>query len=352
MALFKKYQEIREPLLGIDMGYDTLKLVLIKHKGERGKLLAFNFIPIPKMSLYRADPRDKQIISEAIKQALASAKPGPIKDKLVATALPESKVFTKVIQVPKMDECELEEAIPYEAGRHVPLPAKESIMDWQVVGSSNPDTLDVLIVAAPRPLINNYMEVLANAGLEVAAIETKPIAESRALISNEAHPVLIVDIGAEAASISVIDQKVIKFTYTIPHGGYSFTKTIIQALGVSEIEAEKIKKQVGLLQDARLKNQVFAALEPLIKDIVHEISNAAKFYESRSVPTRKIVEIRLCGGGANTPGMIQYIQQATEIRTTLGNPFVNLSGSLIQQIPAPESLRYVAAIGLGLRQFK
>jgi type IV pilus assembly protein PilM len=352
LPLFKKFQEIKEPLIGIDIGFDTLKLVLIKRKGSRGELLAFNFLPIPKMSLFRADPRDKQIIAEAIKQACASAKPSPIRTKLTATALPESKVFTKVIQIPKMNEDELEEAIPYEASRHVPLPAKESIMDWQVVGTSAPGTLDVLIVATPKNMVQNYVDVLSAAGLELIAIETKPIAESRALIKNEAHPVLFVDIGAEATSISVIDQKVIKFTYTIPHGGYSFTKAIMQAMAIPEIEAEKVKKQIGLLQDAQLKNQVFTALEPLLKDIISELSNAAKYYESRSRPTRKIVEIRLCGGGANTPGIVQYIQKATEIRTSLANPFVNLYGSALSQIPQPEALRYSAAIGLGLRQYK
>lgn len=352
MSYLDKFYNINEPVIGLDIGYSTLKMAQLNRKANPPKLIAYSSASIPAKAMTDHQKNQDQEIAQIIIKCMQEAKLRKMHGKIAVSGLPESRVFTKIIEIPQMSEVEMEHAIPHEASRHIPLPLSEIYLDYQPLNLKKKNSESVLVIAAPQKLVKRYINVMHLAGLEPIAMETKPIAAGRALIAPyEQDPSLILDIGAEATGISVFDQNTIKFTYTIPHGGFTFTKTIANALKVDNEKAEQIKRQCGI--SSKCKYGDFSkALQPILTDIIEEISNAISFYEKRSENPRKIMSIRLCGGGANTRGLSEYLYQnmPEKIKVYIGNPFVNLNQRSVRKFEPSEILRFTSAIGLALRE--
>ena len=343
--------KIKEPLVGVDVGYESLKVVQVNHATTPSVFMSANFLAVPPRALIKNLKEDKVALATAIRKALDEAQPKRITSRYAVSGLPESRVFTKVIEMPAMQEEELAEAVPYEAGRHIPIPTEETYLDWAPLGLSNSKTIDVLVIGAPKILVEIYLEIFRNAGLELIALETKPIAAGRALTqSSESEPILILDIGAEATGISIFDQGNIKFTYTTPHGGNTLTKAVAHFMKISIEQAEKLKREHGLRKDTAEGAKILEAIGPILKDIIDEINNAIKFFQNRAGAAAKIGQIRLCGGGAKTPQLANYVNQSTGIKTDIGNPLINLNRGSIKKFPQEDLTRYTTAIGLALRE--
>ena len=352
MSYLDKFYNITEPIIGLDIGYSSIKIVQINRKSNPPKLMAFNIAPIPPKAMTDHKVTHDQEIADIIIKAMHEAQMRKIRGKYAVSGLPESKVFTKIIEIPLMGEEEMEHAIPHEASRHIPLPISDIYLDYQPLNLKDQKSESVLVIAAPKKLVQRYINVMNLAGLEPIALETKPIAAGRALISpGETEPGLIVDIGAEATGISVFDENTIKFTYTIPHGGYTFTKTIANALNIDNDKAEKIKCEYGITPKCKY-GDFSNDLKPILGDIIEEISNAIKFYQNRSPSNRKIMSIRLCGGGGNTRGLAEYLYQNMDekIKVYIGNPFINLNQRSVKKFPPEKILRFTTAVGLALRE--
>jgi len=196
-------------VFGLDIGYETLKLCEVKKHGKSVQVVGISEVPITERILERDRIKDKATTANLIKEARLKAKPGQIKAKRIVSTLPETFVFSKTIQVPKMPEKELRFAIPNEAAQYLPIPVEEVYIDYQIL-ITHPDEalIDVLIAAAPKRLVDDYVEMAKMAGLELYALETKSIADGRAIINEKKQKdsVVILHIGTEVSRISIWDK--------------------------------------------------------------------------------------------------------------------------------------------------
>jgi type IV pilus assembly protein PilM len=281
---------LKKPIFGLDIGYQTLKVMQLKGEKPGAKLLSVAEIPISPKTLTKEGIKDKNKVVEAIHRAMQAAKPHSISTRIVSTALPESLVFTKSIDLPKMSEEEINKNIPYQAGEFFPIPPAEMYIDWQIVGLlPNNNQVDVLVVAAPKIIVDSIAEVMKMANLELSSLETKPVADVRALISpNDSGPYLLLDIGAQTSSIICFDQGTIKLTSTISAGGDDLT----------------------------------ANFQPNVNNLASEIIHLVKYYQNRIGQATIFKKIILAGGGANIPHTAEGLEKATRIKTGVGWPII------------------------------
>lgn len=281
---------LRKPIFGLDIGYQTLKAMQLKSDKPGAKVLGVAEIAIDPKSLTKEGIKDKNKMAEAIHRAMQTAKPHPLTAKIVSSALPESLVFTKSIDLPKMSEEEINKNIPFQASEFFPIPPAEMYMDWQIVGElPGKNQVDVLVVAAPKVIVDSFAEVMKLAGLELSSLETKPVADVRGLIQpNDPGPYLIIDIGAKTSSILCFDQKTIKMTSTISAGGDDLTTNF----------------------------------QPNIDNLASEIVHLVKYYQNRIGQATIFRKIILAGGGANVPRTSEALEKSTRIKTEIGWPII------------------------------
>lgn len=288
--MYESVLGLNKPIFGLDIGYQTLKVMQLRGDGPSAKLLGVAEISITPKTLAKDGIKDKQKAAEAIVAATKAAKPHPISARIISAALPESLVFTKSIDLPQMTIAEINKNIPYQAGEFFPIPPNEMYMDWQIVGQlPGKNSIDVLVVAAPKIIVDSFAEVVKMANLELSSLETKPVSDTRALIKpRDFNPYLIIDIGAKTSSIICFDQGTIKLTSTVSCGG----------------------------------DDLVASFTPNVDNLCSEIIHLIKYYQNRVGQATIFRKIILCGGGSNTPNIAASLEKSVRIKTELSWPII------------------------------
>ena len=265
--------------------------------------------------------------------------------------MPEQHAFVRVIQLPKMKLAEAKEAVKWEAEANIPMSIEEVYLDWQTIKPivKSPDHLDVLINAAPKDLVGDYVEAIRGAGLIPMALEIESMATARSLVKGEfSHkPILIVDLGFTRTSFIIFLGHVLRFTTSAQVSNQQMINAIAKSLKVKEEEAKKLKFKIGLAKTKK-DDRVFNALLPSLNELVQAIQKYIVFYREHA----DISKIILCGGGANLRGLPQFLSTRLKIPVVCGNPWVNILKPPVKEIPElsyKESLSYATALGLALR---
>lgn len=341
-------------VLGLDVGSRYIKYTELLHGDKnRFQLLSVGMCPSPGRGLSSDVALDHEALGVTIKKLLRD---GGIKTKTVNVALPEANVFTRIIQVPPLSERELASAIKWEAEQYIPLPLEEVEMDFSIVGESKDKEgnkkLDVLLVAAPKKLIDRFTKVLEAADLEAEAMETEIISASRALlppVMDKPLTVMVVNIGGMTTDFSILRQGVIVFTRSLPSGGTTFTKAIAQDLGFPLPQAEEYKKAYGLKLEP-IEGKIQRSLKPIFNVIVEEIKRSITFYQNK-YPEEIVASLILSGGSAKLPGLVETLTETIGIESQIGNPWTRVGKDPVRFAKLDEDGSvFVVACGLAMRE--
>lgn len=203
--LFKKPKGI----LGLDIGTNAVKMVELEETKKGYQLKNFGTSFLPKETIVNGVLKNAAALVGAITNLTSNLKP---KTKYVSTSISGHPVIIKKITTATMTDDELAESIKFEAEQYIPFDIDEVNIDYQVLGinEANPDNMDVLLVAAKKSLINEYVEVISEAGLEPVIVDIDSFALENAYEFNyreENFPVVaLVDMGAGVININVVKE--------------------------------------------------------------------------------------------------------------------------------------------------
>lgn len=335
---------------GLDIGSSFIKAVVLSHKSKTPRLVSFGLVAAPPVGIASDTETDLEAEARAIRNLLNSLKaPNPN----VVAALPESKIFTRIIaDLPYLSDEELVSAIRYSAEEFVPLPVDQVNLYWQVIArSKQQNNTQVFVVASPKNTVSKYLKVLELAKLKPIALETELIAAARSIVGNNrfAPTTLIIQLGASSTDFAVASKGLILLTRSIATGGMALTRAIAQYLNFEVPQAEEYKKVYGLLED-QLAGKIFQALKPLVDVIVSEIQRVIQAYHTRN-PNNPIKRVVLTGGGAKMPGLVIYLASNLGLEVQEADPwyFVEKDASIASKLSGAGT-NYTVAVGLALRQ--
>jgi type IV pilus assembly protein PilM len=299
---------------------------------------------------------NEERLAENIQRAVLAAR--HIDTKYVVCSVPEAKSFVRVIQIPKMDQSEIDNSIPYELEQDVPIPTDQVYFDWQIINELS-DKLELVVIASSKDYIDSLIRSLHLAKLKPVSVQVGSQATAKALIGpqNLAETNLIVDIGAKQTSFMIVDRGNAFYTSSIPSAGNALTESIARNLSISVVEAEKLKLSQGLLTENEQGEKIRQAVLPILDLIVDEIKKVIKFFEDRSQSPRTVNELIICGGSARVSGVLEYISARINLgsnkpalKVALGDPWTNIKFGVktAQPMKSEEALAYSTAIGLAL----
>lgn len=318
---------------GLDIGFETLKLCQISSVSSKGiQLWGYIEFPITEPILDRDRIKNKAAAANMIKEACRKATPHPINATKIVTALPETFVFSKTIQVPKMAPAELASAVPNEAAQYLPIPISDVYIDFQIL-MTHPDEplIDVLVAASPKKLVDDYVEMTKMANMELVALETKPIATGRAIIKDSGKSIAVVHIGTELTRIAIWDRSNIQLVTTASMG----KNQILENISAIDPSIRDIKDI-----DYKKNHQFFSVA---FDQIIEEVLDAIRYHQNRSYKPTPLSEIQICGSVANIKGIDEYFSKMINIKSTVTQPKI-----LNQKYLDPQ---LIPALGLALRKF-
>lgn len=306
---------------GLDIGTSSLKAVEIKRDGRGKTLQLYASAPLASGTSFITDSdTDIKSLSAGIREFVDSY---PFSTNKVVVSLPESQIFTRVVTLPKINEKELISSMQWEAQQYIPVPLADVSLDFQIIAGDDDksEKMDVLLIAAPKSLVQKYLKLLKGASLDPVGIETETMAVSRSLVSDEpgTPPTMIVNIGAMTTDLSVVSKKSIRFTRSISTGGNAMARAVSQALGFDLNQAEEYKKTYGLDQ-TQLEGKVMQSIKPIFDVVVDEIKRSSAFYGTHNKEDQ-IKRVIICGGTASLPGIIVYMAASLDFEVQLGDPW-------------------------------
>ncbi|MCA9391843.1 type IV pilus assembly protein PilM [candidate division WWE3 bacterium] len=353
---------MQEDFFGLDIGSNSLKAVELEKRGGKFVLKSFGYHPTPSGAVFSDSDVDQKELSRYIREMVNESR---ISTRHVVAAFPESMVFTRVIEVPAVDERELSSAIEWQAEQYIPMPLSEIQLSWMVLDrealeqarkSTDPKKpkIKVLLVASSNSQIDKYVRILETAGLKPTALETEIVAISRALttrIDGHSPTTLLMSIGASTTDLAVVDKGVIQFTRSFGTGGTSLARAISQELGFDMNQAEEYKKAYGLMED-QLEGKITKVIKPVIDLIVNEVERAIMYFQTHN-PTTTVKRVVLTGGTAQLPGLVLLLADTLGLEVQIGNPW--------ESIEVPEKFRsktdqvenqvsFAVAVGLAMRE--
>lgn len=351
---------------GLDVGSSSIRIAQVaKTSSGQFQLEKIALGPTPAMAIKDGTVVDVRVLGDSIKQLYASQKFNMQKvDGVVAG----QSVVIRPINMTAMTPKELKNAIKFEAERYLPYSVADAQIDGITLRNSvdgDDKTMEVLLVAAPKEMLRNAQEVIKQGGMHPNAIDLEPMSLVRALKVNTdptvfEQTIALINLGANSSSINIFKAGMLRHNRTITVAGNSFTKAIGQSLNLSFEEAEKIKKDKGVIRVekdatpvAPTTMRIYNVIIPVLTELITEIQRSFDYYRSR-YRGESVDIIYLSGGTARFKNIDAYIYNELGIQCQIANPFKTISlsgvsGMSVEEIQeAAPSLMVV--MGLALRE--
>lgn len=358
-------------VIGVDIGSSAIKIVQLKR--EKGKAVLENYGelalgPSAGLEIGRATNLPQEKILSAMRDLLQETK---INATVGGISIPLSSSLLSVIEMPPLDKKKLDAMIPLEARKYIPVPISEVLLDWWVMPERNsalteeekksseenpstppPKQSEVLIAAIHNEAITKYQDIKNSMGLQSATFEIEIFSSIRSVIGHDLAPIMILDMGAGATKLAMIEYGVVR---TSPHiinmGSQDITLALSKSLGISVAEAEQLKRDTGLThKDVNGKN-VNDIISLTLDNIFGEAKRVLINYQKRYNKT--VSKVILTGGGVLLKGLAQVATKNFEAEVVLGDPFSKVDapaflGSTLKE-NGPE---FAVAIGLALKAIR
>jgi len=326
-------------ILGVDIGTSSIKVVQLRKSEGKFKLETYGEIStlgyverlnesFQSSSLKNLEAITREMIKLVIERSRADA-------KNVVMAIPVFSSFTSVIEMPEMAEKELNRAVEFEARKYIPIPLSEVVLDWKVVDSGtikdeNSKTIQgkrVLLIAAPKEVVNKYTRIADALSLRINALELESFSFARSLSQDEEKPICVLDIGARATSFTVIDKNTVQMSHGLDIAGAEMTRILASSLGIAFKRAEDFKLTHGInnsgSEEAVDKKETKETLITLIDEILNESERMMNSYYLKT--NRKIEKLILNGGSAQMEGLREYTEKKLNVKTFVADPWTKVA---------------------------
>ena len=322
---------------GLDLGSSQIKVAQAKKAGQGFKLAHLAVESVVN-----------ETEAEAIKKVVKSA--GIKLSSEVNLALPESEVYTRIVDIPKLSETELNSAIQFEAEQYVPVSLDEVELFHQILPGNDVEskTMKVLLIAVPKARLSKVTVLLDGAGLIPHNLETELFSLKRVLAEPNRYQLLLL-LSHKTTDMMVVYKGEPVLMHSLPGGGLALTRSLVSEMGLSEVQAEQYKHAYGLRPDL-LEGKVAGVLAPLMSELVSQIEKTYVYLNEQGFK-KAPEQVVLAGGGALLPGLTSFLVGKLNTEVVVADPFKNFvkDETFHQLAPTEANPQWSVAVGLAVK---
>jgi type IV pilus assembly protein PilM len=341
-AIVKSFipQQEAKPLVGLDIGINSCKMVELKKKGSTYELVSWAITPIVSGD-----------VKQAIKSVMAKLS---IPNITPATAVSGKGCLIRFIDLPRMSPDDLKRSFAYESDKYFPFPRDQIYLDFFVADEVMKDNkMAVLVAAVKKEIVDDRVKLLTDMGLQVSVISLNSIA-----IANAIHvlglpngqpedkgpsAIAILDLEEMVSSVTIMVNNLPRFNRDIFIGGRDFTRCICNTLQVSADEAQQLQDDPGDRREA-----VLQACDSAIQDLVSELRLSFDYFVTdKNIPLSRVL---LTGPVSGLVGLADILAKNLEMSVTAWNPATTLviGPNVVAQDVQKNAAKIGVALGLAL----
>lgn len=351
---FLKFREV----VGLDIGTAGIKLVRLERQGDSVTLAGYGILETTQY-LERGNAALQTSSLKLTERGTAEhlavlGRETGVAGLSAVASIPAFSVFTAPLEVPLVDAEETARLVSFQAKQFVPLPMSEVSVEWTKIHEfDNPRGgrfQRLLVTAIPNVTIQLYQRLAKAAGLRLVGLELEYQALARAVAEPSDGPFLILDIGAESTSLTVVDHGVVRERGQTDYAGAALTQALARSLGVSSLRAEELKRRRGLLS-ASGEYDLSVSLTPFLDVILQECVRVRGSFEQAY--RASVGSVMLVGGGSDLPGIHEYVASQLSLPVARPAPLRTIAyPPSLEPIKKSLSNHLALSVGLGMKLLK
>ena len=352
-------------VLGIDIGPSSIKIVQLKRKKGRAILETYGELslgPYAGLEIGRSTSLSTEQLSQAVIDVLRESN---TTTNLAGISIPMGSSLVSFIKLPKVDEQQLAQMIPLEARKYIPVPISEVSLDYMVIprneaiaseyqnSEEKPDekTIDVLLVVIHNDAMVRNKEITKVAKLDTSFSEIEIFGSMRSVLEPGTAPQMIIDFGSGSTKIYIIERGILRTSHMISRGSQDITLAISKSLGISVEEAEKMKRERGLLKKDGEQMDINEITSLTLDYIFSEIGRVLLNYQKKT--ERNVSKVFLTGGGVLLKGLKEKAESSFNVPVVMADPFSKVEyPAFLETVLKQAGPSFAVAIGLALRRLQ
>lgn len=335
-------------VIGVDVGSSAIKIVQLHDQkgvatldtyGEL-QLGPYDNTEIGRNTRLRPDKLIEAFV-DILREAAATA-------GKVSSAISYNASFTTIITLPTDDPEKIENMIPVEARKYVPVPLSDVTVDWfPVSAKTDRKATKILLAAIHNEALTRYEGMIRGAELIVVAHEIELFSTIRSAVTQEDSTVAIIDFGSGSTKLYIVHNGIIAKAHSIQMSGVDLTSAIAKVHTIDFRSAEEIKRTQGLgvvTDNPQLEKAFIDILERGFREI-HTVIKRHEEEEGNAVE-----RVLLSGGGALLSGLVPYTTDMLSLPTSLANPFSKVAyPAFLEDTLKEAGPSFAVAVGAALR---
>jgi type IV pilus assembly protein PilM len=174
---------------GGSVGLDIDGRFVAAARVQDGRLASVASAELPVGALADGEVADRAALTAALKEFAAANK----LPRHVRLGVSNQQIVVRVLDLPRIDDAsERDAALRFQAAEAIAMPLEEAVLDHQIAGYANRgdggERMQVVVVAARRSMIEEYLGAASDAGLKADGIDLDAFALVRMLATTDATP--------------------------------------------------------------------------------------------------------------------------------------------------------------------
>jgi type IV pilus assembly protein PilM len=378
----------RNITVGVDIGYDDLKLVKIKRVSEN----TYELLEYARVPFYPEIPRESPKFHSFLRPTLAEFC-GSSKSMDIWCTISSARVETRQFRIPKVSSRQIPNAIYWTYQREAAFDEKEKVFDFELLGEVQEEQttkISVLAYTAPADEVIALKDMFAKAGFHLTGISIVPFAFQTLLRARRVESadlqVASLYIGRDWSRIDIFSggnllqsrgikagvrtmMEALKKEIESSSKGISLVKAPDEDVGRIRAVKKKLKLDLELAQkyffgytpgaipqdEAGRKlsineNKIFLMIQPALERLVRQVERTIRHFALNYENTR-ISKIFISSGVSPHRKILNYIGEELGMPTEVLNPFSE-SANFLHHVPVPDSLSeqssFAPAMGMAL----
>ena len=286
---------------GLDIGHSSIKAVKLSHQGDKATVLGYTIEPI---HVTEDGDRDEAVVNALRSMAIREE----FGETPVIAALSGRQVLTRTVNIPMINQKNMERMVELEARQQIPGEFSEIEWGYHPSPAADGASLDVALFAVKREITQDIISKTKQAGVNLVGISVSSLALYNFIRFDQTFPedeaVIILDVGAENTDLVVYSGDGL-WMRTLAVSGNDITKAFMKKFRVSFDEAETLKRQAV---DSKQADRIIKVIEGSLNELTSDVQRSLGFYRQQNKEA-KLENLVISGSTFRLPGLPEYMAE-------------------------------------------
>lgn len=313
----------KRKVITFDMGSSAIKIVEAMYYKNQMTVYKYLKVPTPKDAIIDGEIKKEEELYSKLKRIL---KKNDFNGKYGVCTTNSTLIINREIQIPKVEDEEMETVIRYEIQQYLPINLDDYILQSTFLGEeevNGVEKINIRVIAYPEKIAKGYYNLMMKLELKPYALDVNynavnkyiNIAKKNNEIENETRDtVAFIDFGASFIDVNIYKDGYVQFTRIIKAGGNDIDEILMQNDGFNNEELEEVKyKDIDLSDDL---DSINIHIREIVDEWIEKIEKIIQFYKNKNAGN-EVNNIIIYGGSSKIKGMEAYMTEKLGIRTQI-----------------------------------